>query len=822
MTISVSRFERYNPQELESRWRQAWEDEGLYRTEEDSGKPRHYALMMFPYPSGNLHIGHWFAFAAPDSRARLMRMLGHQVFFPIGFDAFGLPAENAAIKNHLDPAAWTYSNIATMTAQFKQMGTMVDWERVVRTCDPEYYRWNQWFFLQFLKSGLAYKKASFVNWDPVDQTVLANEQVVDGRGERSGAIVERRLMDQWHLRITQYADELLDFTGLEWPERVKTMQTNWIGRSTGAEVDFSTPAGTVTVFTTRPDTVFGATFLVLAPEHPLVDALTSDAQRAAVSDYQVAAGHTSEIERQAEGREKTGVFTGAFATNPASGESIPIFIADYVLVTYGTGAIMAVPAHDQRDFEFARKYDLPVRVVVQPEGAAPLDPAQMTEAAPGDGLMVNSAAFDGAPAGKSLIAPIISRMAALGYARPKVTYRLRDWLVSRQRYWGTPIPVTYCEKCGMQPLPEDQLPVLLPKNVQFLPTGQSPLKLDPTWRFTTCPKCGGPAERDTDTLDTFVDSSWYFYRYLDPQRGESAINEAEVSKWLPVDWYTGGIEHAILHLMYARFWTKAMRDLGLVAFSEPFTRLMNQGMILGEDNEKMSKSRGNVVNPDDLVQEYGADTVRLYLQFIGPWDQGGPWAPRGVDGVYRWLGRVWSLFLEPTDATTPPGVEGVNLNELRRQTHATLKKVREDTLGFRFNTSVAAMMEYSNFMAKAKRTALRDTPEWDEALGLFNLMLAPYAPHLAEELWRRRGGEGSVHRQSWPAVDESALTRETFELVVQVNGKLRGRLEAPVTAAQDEALALANGIESVQSQLDGKSIVKVIFIPGRLLNIVVK
>ncbi|HWG85067.1 MAG TPA: leucine--tRNA ligase [Deinococcales bacterium] len=816
-TAPVARFERYNPHEIEPRWRQAWEESGLYRTREEPSKPKHYALMMFPYPSGNLHIGHWYAFSVPDTRARLMRMLGHSVLFPIGFDAFGLPAENAAIKHGIDPAKWTYSNIETMTEQFKRMGTMVDWSTKVATCDPEYYRWNQWFFLQFFKQGLAYKKASFVNWDPVDQTVLANEQVVDGRGERSGALVERRLMEQWHLKITEYAEELLSFEGLEWPERVRLMQTNWIGKSVGAEIDFPTDQGPVTVFTTRPDTVYGATFLVLAPEHPLVPGLTSEGQREAVQAYVEAAARETEIERQAEGREKTGVWTGSYATNPFTDEQVPVWIADYVLVTYGSGAIMAVPAHDQRDFEFARKFGLEVRPVIQPDGET-LDGATMAEAYGGPGRMARSGEFDGTQAGKEAIGPIVARMEERGLARPKTTYRLRDWLISRQRYWGTPIPITYCDKCGMQPVPEEQLPVLLPPDVEFLPTGQSPLKLDPQWRFTTCPQCGRPAERDTDTLDTFVDSSWYFYRYLDPQNGESAINPAAVAKWMPVDWYTGGIEHAILHLLYARFWTKAMRDIGLVNFGEPFTRLANQGMILGEDNEKMSKSRGNVVDPDDLVADFGTDTVRLYLQFMGPWEQGAPWAPRGVEGTHRWLHRVWSLFLEAPEA----GGESFTEKDLDYAINTTLAKVQEDTLGFRFNTAVAAMMELTNTLVKAKRSSIHGSEAWQRALRTFNLMLAPYAPHMAEELWRRAGNSESVHLQAWPQVDVTATQRDSFELVVQVSGKVRGRTEAPVGISQEDAIALARSLPNVQQWVAGKPVVKEIYVPGKLVNIVVK
>jgi leucyl-tRNA synthetase len=817
-TETRTRIEKYNPFEVEPRWRNHWRETNLYTTDlDDSSKPKYYAFTMFPYPSGNLHIGHWYSAAIPDTRARFMRMNGYNVFFPMGFDAFGLPAENAAIKNKTDPAKWTYSNIEHMTKQFELMGTMIDWSSMLRTCDAEYYKWNQWFFVQFYKNGLAYKKESYVNWDPVDQTVLANEQVIDGRADRSGALVERRLLSQWHLQITKYAEELLNFDGIDWPERVRVMQTNWIGKSRGAEIDFVTLAGSITVFTTRPDTVYGATFMVLAPEHGLVSSLTTAEQLEAVEAYKEVASKTSEIDRTAEGKEKTGVFTGAYAKNPVTGENIPIWISDYVMITYGSGAIMGVPSGDQRDFEFARKFKLEIRVVVQPEGVA-LDPATMTEAFAGDGVMVNSGKFDGMKSGKYLIDPIIDELDKMGVAKAKTTFRLRDWLISRQRYWGTPIPIIYCETCGEQPVPEDQLPVLLPENIEFAPSGQSPLKVVEDWRKCTCPKCGGAAERDTDTMDTFVDSSWYFFRYLDPRNDSQAINPSRVKNWLPADIYSGGIEHAILHLLYARFWTKAMRDLGMIDFGEPFSQLRNQGIILGEDGEKMSKSRGNVVDPDNLVADYGADVVRMYLQFIGPWDQGGPWAPNGVNGLSNWMGRVWTIFLdEPFESN-----ETFSIADLEFAIHSALKKVTEDTENFKFNTSIAAMMELTNTLAKARRSSVYGTPEWYETLRVLNLMMAPYAPHMAEELWARTGHTTSVHLETWPKFDASKIVRNTFELVVQVSGKVRGKIETPVGASQADVIALARGIANVASFVDGKEIVKEIYIPGKLLNIVVK
>jgi leucyl-tRNA synthetase len=812
---TTSRFERYNPHELEGRWRKHWRESGLYQTDWQSERPKYYAFTMFPYPSGNLHIGHWYSAALPDTRARFMRMRGHNVFFPMGFDAFGLPAENAAIKNGIDPKAWTYQNIATMKAQFELMGTMTDWDSEVITCSPEYYRWNQWFFLQFYKNGLAYKKEAFVNWDPVDQTVLANEQVVDGRGERSGALVERRLMAQWHFKITDYAEELLNFGAIDWPDKIRSMQTNWIGRSEGAEVEFATPAGPLMVFTTRPDTIFGATFMVLAPEHPLVAALTLPDQQDAVAAYKEQASRTSEMDRLAEKREKSGIFLGSYATSPTDGRQVPIYISDYVLITYGTGSIMGVPAQDSRDWDFAKKFDIPIIRTVQP----PTDFGDYPYLA--DGPAINSGFLDGLEI-KAAKAAMIEWLEVNEKGKRKITYRLRDWLISRQRYWGTPIPIIYCERCGEQPVPESDLPIKLPDVVEFLPTGQSPLKMSPEWYQCQCPNCGGPAVRDTDTMDTFVDSSWYFMRYLDPQNSDAAINTERVAQWLPADVYSGGIEHAILHLLYSRFWVKAARDLGLVNFDEPAMMLRNQGIILGEDGEKMSKSRGNVVNPDELVSEYGSDTVRLYLQFIGPWDQGGPWAPKGVNGIYNWLARVWSLFFEENISANEATSDAMSEKELRFALHSALKKVMEDTENFKFNTAVAAMMELSNSLGRAKRSALHHGPSWQQALHTLNLMIAPYAPHMAEEIWAKRGQSGSIHTQSWPDYDPSALVRDEFELVLQVSGKVRGKVMAAAGISEAEAVALAQAVPNIAAMLAGKTVVKQIYVPGKLLNMVVR
>ncbi|MDO4263315.1 MAG: leucine--tRNA ligase [Deinococcus sp.] len=815
--IQEPRSERYNPHAIEQKWQDAWQASGLYTFDPQAKGEKHYALTMFPYPSGNLHIGHWYANVAPDAHARWMRMRGYNVLFPMGFDSFGLPAENAAIKRGVNPRSWTYDNIAHMKGQFGRMGTMIDWTRSFATSDPEYYRWNQWFFTQFFRRGLAYKKGGLVNWCPKDQTVLANEQVVGGACERCGTPVERRNLSQWYLNITGYAERLLDFNGTDMPERVQLMQTNWIGKSVGAEVTFATPAGPETVFTTRPDTLMGATFMVLAPEHAKVAELTTDEQRAAVEAYVAAAGRKTDVERQQEG-EKTGVFTGSFATHPVTGEQLPIWVADYVLVTYGTGSIMAVPAHDERDFAFAKKFELPIREVIRAEGdreGMGVDPA---EPYTGEGVIVNSGEFDGLPGGKASIAEVIGRLEAQGIARAKTTYRLRDWLVGRQRYWGTPIPIIHCAKCGPQPVPESDLPVRLPDNVEFTPTGQSPLKLDTEWVQTTCPECGGPAERDTDTMDTFVDSSWYMYRYLSPDYDAGPFDPAHKGL-MPVDLYTGGIEHAILHLLYSRFWTKVMHDMGLVEHDEPFHRVRNQGMVLGEDGEKMSKSRGNVVDPDDLVAEYGADTVRTYLMFIAPWELGGPWDTQGINGPAKWLGRVWTLFF----GGQPEGPrENVTEADLRFAVHSTLKKVDGDFERMSFNTIVASLMELTNVLVKTGRSDLYGTPAWEEALHIFNLMLAPAVPHIAEEVWQGRGGAGSVHTQPWPQVDEAAAVRDTVTIGVQVTGKMRGQIDIAKAASQEDALAAAEANPEIAKHLQGKERVKVIYVPGRILNIVVK
>jgi len=811
--------ERYNPREIERKWQERWERDGLYRTDLSRAEGKFYFLTMLPYTSGNLHVGHWYAMAPSDAAARYRRMRGHNVFFPIGFDAFGLPAENAAIKQGIHPHRWTYDNIERMRQQLKTMGAMFDWSSETITCDPEYYRWNQWFFLKFYEKGLAYRASAPANWCPGCQTVLANEQVLpDGRCERCGSAVTHRDLEQWFFRITKYADELLDFSKMDWPERVTTMQRNWIGRSEGLEVAFAldhpdSGQKEVRVFTTRPDTIFGVTFMVLAPEHPLVPLITTPEQRPAVEAYIEQARRQTEIERMSTEREKTGVFTGAYCRNLLNGEQVPIWIADYALLWYGTGAVMGVPAHDQRDFEFAQKFGIPVRVVIAPPD---WDGSPLEQAYTDPGVMINSGQFDGLPneEGKQRIADYVESQ---GWGRRTVTYRLRDWLISRQRYWGTPIPVVHCPHDGIVPVPEDQLPVLLPQDAEFRPTGESPLARHEGFINTTCPRCGGPAQRETDTMDTFMDSNWYFIRYLSPHYDKGPFDQELARKWLPVDQYTGGAEHAVMHLLYARFFWKVARDMGLVQGDEPFLRLFNQGQILGPDGQRMSKSRGNVVAPDEHVARYGADVFRCYLMFIGPWDEGGPFGLQGIAGVDRWLNRLWNTVLSPPDFSR---AEPSASRDLRRQTHKTIRRVSDDMEGFRFNTVVAALMEMTNALGHAREAGNVDAAAWEEAVQSLLLMLAPLAPHIAEELWEKTGRPYSVHLQSWPSWDPELAKEEEITLVVQVNGKVRDRVQAPAGISEGEAKELALASPIVKRHLEGQQVRRVIYVPGKLVNIV--
>ncbi len=936
--------DKYIPQQIEPQWQRRWQADGLYRTVEEPEKKKFYFLTMLPYPSGDLHIGHWYAMTPSDAAARYKRMKGYNVFFPIGFDAFGLPAENAAIQRGIHPQQWTMANIECMRAQLCSMGAMWAWDREAISCLPGYYRWTQWFFLKLYDMGLAYRDEALVDWCPQCNTVLAREQVwgEDRHCERCNTPVLKKNVPHWMFRITQYADELLDFSQIDWPERVKTMQSHWIGRSEGADALFKTERGDdLTVFTTRPDTLWGATFMVLAPEHPLVDALTTDEHREAVRVYQHQAARQSEIERTAADREKSGVFIGAYAINPVNGARVPIWIADYVMMTYGTGAIMAVPAHDERDFAFALKFGLPIIPVIdRPDGVAKslVFPSSVRpglaealraagiafEAGPvGDvgkglyvtlhgaaqadryvallrdyllpnnwneivgarwlfvfddgvreldsvaadreilarcqaiylpvsryrttmemlhslpfyrdvlfhaeyGAMIHSDEFSGTP-GDAAKHNVTVWLEENGLGKFAVNYRLHDWLISRQRYWGAPIPMIHCPACGVVPVPYEDLPVLLPEDAAFLPTGESPLKYHQDFLNVACPRCGGDAQRETDTMDTFMCSSWYQYAYLSPyyhqdepaHADSTPIDPARAEYWLPIDQYTGGIEHATMHLLYTRFFTKAMRDMGLVTFDEPMRRLFNQGMVLGEDGEKMSKSRGNVVAPDELVERYGADTVRAFLMFFARWDQGGPWDGQGIRGTQRFLEDVWSLIVAPK-----PEVAGQadprQVRALRRAVHQTVKKVSEDLESFSFNTAIAALMALRNTMKEARQTPLAHTPAWDEAVEKLLLLMAPLTPHIAEELWARSGRPYSIHLQPWPQWDAQVAAEETITLVVQINGKVRDRLEVPADIGEQEAKEKALASEGAQRHTAGKKVIKVIYAPGRLVNIVIK
>ncbi len=810
----------YPHREMQRRWGERWEREGVYTVRDDDPRPKWYELHMYPYPSGDLHIGHWFAMTGADIHARYMRMKGYNVLHPMGFDAFGLNAENAAIKNGTHPHTWTMANIRNMRKQLRSMGPMYDWRREIVTCAPEYYKWNQWFFLKLYENGLAYRDNAPVNWCPSCQTVLANEQVISGLCERCDTAVVHTDMEQWFFRITNYADELLDNSKIDWPERINAMQTNWIGRSEGVEVDFDIShygldEKSIRTFTTRIDTVFGVTFIVLAPEHPLVDELTVDERREDVAAYVEQARLQTEIERLSTEKEKTGVFTGAFAVNKLNGERVPILVADYVLLSYGTGMVMGVPAHDDRDFVFANKYGLPIRVVVAPPD---WEGGDLEAAYLGEGEQVNSGEFDGLPSGEGMEA-IADCIEANDWGARAVNYRMRDWLISRQRYWGTPIPIVYCERCGETPAPESDLPVLLPEDAEFLPTGDSPLALHEGFVNASCPQCGSPAKRETDTMDTFVDSSWYFLRYVSPDFEDGPFDPKAAGMWNPVDQYTGGVEHAVMHLLYARFFVKALRDMGIVDFDEPFERLVNQGTIVF-NNQKMSKSRGNVVAPDEYVSEVGSDVVRTYMMFMGPWEAGGEWNDNGINGMARWTNRVWELFhrdaAELDESDTRPDA----VRSLRRSLHQTIRKVSEDVERFKFNTAIAAMMELSNEMSQAWDGGRIDSAAWSECLSALALLMSPVTPFLAEQLWSDVGGDFSVHQQAWPQWDAAAAAEETITLVVQVNGRLRDRIAAPADVSEQCAKEMALSSERVMAHTDGKTIRRVIYVPGRLVNIV--
>jgi len=813
---------RYNPQEIEKKWQKRWADDRLYEVSEDNPRPKWYALTMFPYTSGDLHIGHWYAMAPADVHARFKRMQGYNVLHPMGFDAFGLPAENAAIKRGIHPFIWTMQNIDNMRRQLKSLGAIYDWSREVITCLPEYYKWTQWFFLKLYEAGLAYRGKAPVNWCPRCQTVLANEQVVGaGVCERCGAAVSRRDLEQWFFRITRYADELMQHDGIDWPERIKLMQRNWVGKSAGTEISFAfdqvgVDTKEIKVFTTRPDTIFGVTFMVLAPEHPLVARLTSPDKTAEVEDYIARARRQTEIERLSTEKEKDGVFIGSYVVNRLNGEKVPIWIADYVLASYGTGAVMAVPAHDDRDFAFARKYNLPIRVVIAPPGWAGEDLAQ---AYIEPGTMVNSGQFNRLPSEQG-IGAISDFLEEKGWGGRTVSYKLRDWLISRQRYWGAPIPMVYCPGCGIVPVPRKDLPVLLPEDAEFKPTGESPLKYNEGFVNTTCPKCGAPSKRETDTMDTFMCSSWYFLRYTSPHFDTAAFDTERVKYWLPVDLYTGGAEHAVMHLFYARFFIKALRDMGLVDFGEPFSRLFNQGVIIAE-KQKMSKSRGNVITPDEYVSELGADAVRAYLMFVGPWEQGGEWNDSGIGGISRWLNRVWNLALADYKWDKLYKDTAKAERDIYRVAHQTIRKVTNDLENIRFNTMIAILMEFTNHLTRVKESGAVTPACWDWCRDKLLLLLTPTAPHLAEELWQQTGHDYSIHNQGWPGWDEELARDEEITLVLQVNGKLRDRIAVPASITEEEARQLAMNSQRIKAYVAGKKIASMIYVPGRLVNLVV-
>ena len=916
----------YDHSEIEPRWQERWEKDGIYRSRVDWDRPKHYALTMLPYPSGDLHIGHWYPMTPSDARARFMRMKGYNVLFPMGFDAFGLPAENAAVKSNIHPAIWTWDNIERMQSQLRSMGAMFDWEREAISADPRFYRWTEWFFREFFGAGVAYRGEAIVNWSPTLQTVLANEQVINGKDEREGQPVEQRMMAQWFFAITRYAEELLFYEDLDWPEPIRRMQENWIGRSEGADVVFRTEArDEIPIFTTRPDTLWGATFMVLAPEHPLVASLTTDDRREEVEDYVRAARRRTELERMEDERDKTGVFTGGFALNPVNGERIPVWVADYVLLSYGSGAIMGVPAHDQRDFEFARKFSLAIVPVIHPAGREPLSEPEMIESYVGPGVMVNSGPIDGVQTNlekgrkNPSIGATIDWLEEQEIGEEAVNYRLRDWLISRQRYWGSPIPAVYREDGEIEPVAEEDLPVMLPEDVDFVPTGRSPLTYTKEF-YETVDSDGQPARRETDTLDTFMCSSWYQYRYLSPEFDDGPFDPEEAAYWLPVDVYTGGAEHATMHLMYTRFFTKVMRDLGMFdetadamrahgrdpdgVFDEPMLLLRNQGQILGEersgdriavdgrsedawltaecvvvkpdasddeaevvgelvgrvenvlevrtdagdivsvdvpdgarveipsipgennvlqlrhrlDVQRMSKTRGNTVNPDEFVKAYGADTVRTYMMFAFDWAKGGPWDSRGILGARRFIEDVWKLG---TASYEPREADAGRVSDLRRAVHQTIGEVEHDLTEFEWNTAVAALMSLRNHLRLTLRAGDVNMEAWDEAITVLLLLLAPIAPHVTDELWHRRGAETSIHLEAWPEVDADAAREDTVTMVIQVNGKVRDRLEvaADIDAAAAEAAAL--GAERVQPWLEAGDVAKVITRPPKLVNIVV-
>lgn len=821
-------YEKYVAQDIEKKWQTYWEESGVFKTEYDPSKEKYYVLEMFPYPSGNLHMGHVRNYSIGDVVARFKKMRGFNVLHPMGWDAFGMPAENAAIKNGVSPKDWTLDNIANMTRQQKELGLSYDWGREVATCKEDYYRWTQWIFQQFYKKGLAYKKEAKVNWCEHDHTVLANEQVIDGKCWRCDNDVVKKDLKQWFFKITDYADRLLDDLDTldQWPDRVKAMQRNWIGRSEGTQFAFYVPKidKSFEVYTTRVDTLFGVSYVVLAPEHPYVKELIQDASnKVELEAFIETLRNQSDIERTSTEAEKVGMFTGSYATHPITGKEVPIWIANYVLADYGTGAVMGVPAHDERDYAFAKKYDLPVNWVIQ-NTAQDLDFASLDAAFTEDGILVNSGDFSGKTSEEARQA-LGDYFTEQGTGRKTVNFRLRDWLISRQRYWGCPIPVVYCEKCGEQLVPEDQLPVKLPEDVSFDGGAISPLATSENFLNTTCPCCGGPARREIDTMDTFIDSSWYFLRYTDARNDKEVFNKEIAKYWMNVDQYIGGIEHAILHLLYARFFVKVLHDIGLVEVDEPFKALLTQGMVLKEGS-KMSKSKGNVVSPEEIIAKYGADTARLFILFAAPVDRDLDWSDQGVEGSYRFLGRVWRIIDTYQQLGASGHHDSLSKDEtaLRRELHRAIKKVTEDLDGkFNFNTAISTVMELVNAMYQFKDS--HESVQSDLAKELvekLTLLLAPFVPHITEEIWHECGFEGSVHAASWPTYEESALVVDEVEVAVQVNGKVRDKLTVSVSLSKEELEAAAKALPRVQEFTEGKTVVKVIVVPKKLINIVVK
>jgi leucyl-tRNA synthetase len=821
--------ERYDFRNIETKWQNHWEKTNAFRTIEDENKEKYYVLEMFPYPSGKLHMGHVRNYSIGDVVARFKTMNGFNVLHPMGWDSFGLPAENAAIKNGVEPSIWTWNNIDEMRRQLQELGLSYDWDREVATCDPSYYKWMQWIFIQFYNKGLAYKKENPVNWCPSCQTVLANEQVVDGGCERCGTEVGKKELSQWYLKITDYADRLLnnldDLPG--WPNKVKIMQKNWIGRSEGAEVSFEIDGFSkpLDIFTTRPDTLFGVTYMVLAPEHPYVNELVAGTEyEEAVNDYVHRVSHMSDIERTSAVGEKTGVFIGRYSINPMNGHRVPIYISDYVLMGYGTGAIMAVPAHDQRDFEFARKFGLDIIPVIE-DSKNTVDASKMTEALVAEGTMINSGRFDGI-SNKEAMTVITADLEQRGIGKKDINYRLRDWLISRQRYWGTPIPMIWCDDCGWVPEKEENLPVLLPTDVEFTGKGESPLSTSKNFMKTTCPTCGKEATREIDTMDTFLDSSWYFLRYCDARNTKEAFNFDKVKYWMSVDQYIGGVEHAILHLMYSRFFQMALYDCGLVSTEEPFTNLLTQGMVI-KDGKKMSKSIGNVVSPAEIIEKFGADTARLFILFAAPPERELDWSDAGVEGSYRFINRVYRMAREFQEKYGKGSTDFVISNdadkELAYAMNGTIKKVTEDIRErFNFNTAISSIMELVNEMYHYKELDTINENQFRQAIENLLLVLAPFTPHVCEELWQQLGMEGSIHKMPWPTFDEAALVKDIVEIVVQINGKIKDKIQVPtaLTPTELEERALVN--EKIQKLVAGMTVVKVIAVPGKLVNIVVK